>query len=192
MANSKPARRRDTPWWHYALPAVAAILLIVGIAAVVQVYAFHPSKNAEVFSKAPVVDNSGTQKSVKLEPAVKNLARDFIQTAVARKNLAHAYTLVGPQIKQGMTLKQWMTGNIAVIPYPADSIAFAPFRIDYSYAREALLEVMLLPKAKAKIRPTDFYLGVNKVGTGAKAHWVVTSWSPHVSPMVPSDNANNS
>ncbi len=192
MANSKPARRPDTPWWHYVLPVVAGILLIVGIAAAVQRWAFHPSKNAQVFTKAPVVDNSGTPKSVKLEPAVKDLARDFIKTAVARRNLAHAFTLVGPQIKQGQTLKQWMTGNIAVIPYPANDIAFAPFRIDYSYPREALLEVMLLPKPNAKIRPTDFYLGVNKVGTGAKAHWVVTSWSPHVSPMVPSDNANSS
>ncbi len=191
MANSKPARRRDTPWWQYALPWVAAILLIVGVAAAVQRWAFHPSKNAQVFSKAAVQDNSATPKSVKLEPAVRAVARDFIRTAVARQNLAHAYTIVGPQLREGQTLKQWMTGNIAVIPYPADDIAFAPFRVDYSYPKEALLEVMLLPKAKAKIRPTDFYLGVNKVGTGAKAHWVVTSWSPHVSPMVPTDNASN-
>ena len=124
---------------------------------------------------------------MKLDPAVKTLARDFILTAVARKNLRHAYTLVGPEIKQGQTLKQWMTGNIAVVPYPADAIDVAPFRIDYSYPREALIEVMLLPKAKAKIRATDFYLGVKKVGKGSNAHWVVTSWVPHVSPMVPSD-----
>ncbi len=114
------------------------------------------------------------------------LARDFIETAVARKNLRHAYTLVGPEIRNGQTLKQWMTGNIAVVPYPADAIDVAPFKIDYSYPREALLEVMLLPKATAKIRPTDFFLGTKKVGTGPNAHWVVTSWVPHVSPMVPS------
>ncbi len=48
---------------------------------------------------------------------------------------------------------------------------------------------MLLPKAKAKIRPTDFYLGAKKVGTGSKAHWVVTSWVPHVAPMIPSADA---
>ena len=46
-----------------------------------------------------------------------------------------------------------MTGQIAVVPYPADAIDVAPFKIDYSYPREALLEVMLLPKATAKIRP---------------------------------------
>ena len=192
VANSgtKPGRRK-TPFWQRALPWVAAILLFAGIIAALQAWAYHPSKNAEVFTKAPVKDVSGTPKSIKLDPAVKTLAKDFIETAVARKNLAHAYTLVGPEIKQGQTLKQWMTGNIAVVPYPAADIDVAPFRIDYSYKRQALIEVMLLPKASAKIRATDFYLGAKKVGTGAKAHWVVTSWVPHVAPMVPSDNANN-
>jgi len=192
VANSgtKPGRRK-TPFWQRALPWAAAILLLAGIVAALQAWAYHPSKSAETFSKAPVKDVSKLPKSGKLDPAVKTLARDFITSAVARKNLAHAYNLVGPEIKQGQTLKQWMSGNIAVVPYPAADIAVAPFRIDYAYPREALIEVMLLPKASAKIRATDFYLGARKVGQGPTAHWVVTSWVPHVSPMVPSDNANN-
>lgn len=186
VANSgtKPGRRK-TPFWQRALPWVAGIILLAGIAAAIQAWAYHPAKKAEVFTKAPVKDVSGVPKTVELDPAVKTLARDFILSAVARKNLRHAYTLVGPELKGGQTLKEWMTGNIAVVPYPAHAIDVAPFRIDYSYAREALIEVMLLPKAKAKIRPTDFYLGARKVGKGSNAHWVVTSWVPHVSPMVP-------
>jgi hypothetical protein len=177
--------RRKTPFWQRALPWVAGLLVVGGIAAAVQAWVIHPTKKAEVFTKAPVVDVSKTPKTVTLSPEVKALARDFIRTAVARKDLRHAYTLVGPEITQGQTLKQWLTGNISVVPYPADAIDVAPFRIDYSYPREALLEVMLLPKAKAKIRATDFYLGMKKVGTGANAHWIVTSWVPHVSPMIP-------
>ena len=190
VANSgtKPGRRK-TPFWQRALPWVAGLVLVAGVAVAIQTWVIHPAKKAEVFSKAPVKDVSGTPKTVKLDPAVKQLARNFIESAVARKDLRQAYNLVGPEIKQGQTLKEWMTGNIAVVPYPADAIDFAPFRIDYSYPRQALLEVMLLPKAKYKIRPTDFYLGVNKVGTGAKAHWVVNSWVPHVAPMIP--NAQN-
>ena len=190
MADSgtKPGRRK-TPFWQRALPWVAGILLVAGIAAAIQVWVIHPKKAPEVFTKAPVKDVSAVPKSIKLDPAVKTLARDFIQTAVARKNLRHAYSLVGPEIRQDQTLKEWMTGQIAVVPYPADAIDIAPFKIDYSYPREALLEVMLLPKAKAKIRATDFYLGVKKIGTGSKAHWVVVSWVPHVAPMIP--NAAN-
>jgi len=192
VANSgtKPGRRK-TPFWQRALPWIAGLLLVAGIAAAIQKWAYHPAKKVEVFNKAPVRDVSGTPKSVKLDPAVKALARDFILTAVARKDLRHAYTIVGPEIKQGQTLRQWMSGNIAVVPYPAGDINVAPFRVDYSYPRQALIEVMLLPKANAKIRPTDFYLGATKIGSGKNAHWVVDSWVPHVSPMVPSDNANN-
>jgi len=192
VANSgtKPGRRK-TPFWRRAIPWVAGLVLFVGIVAVIQTYAYHATKKVEVFTNQPVKDVSQVPKSTKLDPAVKTLARDFIETAVARKDLAHAYTIVGQEIKQGQTLKQWMTGNIAVVPYPANDIEVAPFRVDYSYKRSALIEVMLLPKANAKIRPTDFYMGAKKVGTGAKARWVVTSWVPHVSPMVPSDNANN-
>lgn len=192
VANSGTKQgRRKTPFWQRALPWAAAVLLLAGVVAALQVWVYHPTKAAEVFTKAPVKDVSGTPKSTKLDPAVKTLARDFIETAVARKNLAHAYTLVGPEIKQGMTLKQWLTGNIAVVPYPAAAIDVAPFRVDYSYARQALIEVMLLPKATAKIRATDFYLGAKKLGTGSNAHWVVTSWVPHVAPMVPDGSANN-
>lgn len=191
VANSgtKPGRRK-TPFWQRALPWVAGILLIAGIATAIQKWAYHPAKKVQLFTKAPVKDVSAVPKSTKLDPAVKTLARDFIATAVARRNLRHAYTIVGPELKQGQTMKQWLTGNIAVVPYPATAIDVAPFRVDYAYPRQALIEVMLLPKATAKIRATDFYLGAKKVGSGAKAHWVVTSWVPHVSPMVPSDNAN--
>jgi hypothetical protein len=189
VANSgtKPGRRK-TPFWQRALPWVAGILLVAGIATAIQKWAYHPAKNVQLFTKAPVKDVSGVPKSIKLDPAVKTLARDFIATAVARRNLRHAYTIVGPELKQGQTMKQWLTGNIAVVPYPAAAIDVAPFRVDYAYPREALIEVMLLPKATAKIRATDFYLGAKKVGSGAKAHWVVTSWVPHVSPMVPNAN----
>ena len=178
--------RRKAPFWQRALPWVAGVLVVAGIATAVQVWVFHPKKQVQVFTKAPVKDVSGVEKNVPLDPAVKTLARAFIRTAVARTDLRQAYGLVGPEITQGQSLKQWLTGNIAVVPYPAGAIDVAPFRIDFSHPKEALLEVMLLPKATAKIRPTDFYLGVRKVGTGAKAHWIVTSWVPHVSPMIPS------
>ncbi len=102
VANSgtKPSRRK-TPFWQRALPWAAAILLLAGIVVAIQAWAFHPAKKAQVFTKAPVKDVSGVPKSVKLDPAVKTLARDFILSAVARKNLRHAYTLVGPELKGG-------------------------------------------------------------------------------------------
>jgi len=187
---SKPSRRK-TPFWQRALPWVAGIVLVVGIAAGLQAWAFHPKKKAQVFNNSPVKDVSKVDKTVPLDPAARQVAKEFILTAVARTNLRRAYVLAGPEIKQGQTLKQWLTGNIAVVPYPADAIQAAPFKIDFSHKNHALIEVILLPKANATIRSTDFYLGMDKIGTGAAAHWVVNSWVPHVAPMIPSDSTGS-
>lgn len=70
----------------------------------------------------------------------------FIKTAVARKDLEAAYPLVGPSIKQGMSLAEWKTGNIAVIPFPLDKLDFAPFKVDYAHPDDVLMEVALLAK----------------------------------------------
>ena len=69
VANSgtKPGRRK-TPFWQRALPWVAGIILLAGIAAAIQAWAYHPAKKAEVFPKAPVKDVSGVPKSVEARP----------------------------------------------------------------------------------------------------------------------------
>ena len=90
------------------------------------------------------------------------MARRFIQTAVARKNLPQAYALVTDQIQQGQSLKSWNTGNIAVIPYPVDAIKYAPMKIDFSYPNEAQIQVALLPKAGAKVRSQLFLMDLVK------------------------------
>src|SRR5919199_2337973 len=113
--------------------------------------------------------------------AAEATARSFIKTAVARKDLGAAYALAGPQIRQGMTRKEWMTGNIPVIPYPVDAIDYAPMKIDFSYARESQIEVALLPKKGSKARPALFILGMIKDKHG---HWLVNSWVPRISPAV--------
>ena len=111
----------------------------------------------------------------------------FIETAVARKHLPQAYNIVTEQIRQGQTLKSWNTGNIAVIPYPVDAVKYAPMKIDFSYPKEAQIQVALLPKAGAKVHAQLFVMDiVKRHGT-----WLVNSWVPRSAPMVPNGSANN-
>jgi len=112
--------------------------------------------------------------TVKLKPGAQTVARRFIETAVARKNLPEAYNLVTQQLKQGQSLKSWNTGNIAVIPYPVDDIKYAPMKIDFSYTNEAQIEVALLPKAGAKIKAQLFLMDLVK----RNGKWLVNSWVP--------------
>ena len=172
---------------------VAAAVLVAGIIAALIVFVpntGHPI-NSAVDPNTPAVDVSGVPKTVKLDQAARAVAKKFILTAVARKDLSAAYDIVGPQIRQGQSRAEWNTGNIAVIPYPVDSIDYAPMKIDYSYKDEAQVQIALLPKAGAKIKPQIFFLDLIEVGTGKDRHWVVNGWVPRSSTTLPNGSSNN-
>jgi hypothetical protein len=135
----------------------------------------------------PPKDVSKVPSTVKLAPGAQTVARRFIQTAVARKNLPEAYGLVTQALKQGQSLKSWNTGNIAVVPYPVDAIKYAPMKIDFSYPNEAQIQVALLPKAGAKIKSQLFIMALVR----RNGKWLVNSWVPKSSPMVPNGSSNN-
>src|SRR5215471_15677491 len=135
---------------RYLIWGGSIAVFLAGVIAAVVVFTSQGGQTKQVFSPKPPVDVSKNPKTVKLSADARQVAGRFILTAVARKNLREAYRLVGPGLKQGMSLKEWMTGNIAVVPYPVGDIKLAPFKIDYSYPDHALLEVALLPTAKAQ------------------------------------------
>jgi hypothetical protein len=170
--------RRLAPW-------VASLVLVAGI--IVAIVQFAPNRNAppEQISKAPA-NAPVKQKTVKLSKAATGVARQFVRTAVARADLAAAWKLAGPNVRGGLTYKEWMTGNIPVVPYPIKSLATARFKIDYSYRDEALLEVAMLPKPGSKIKGQIFAVDLKRVaGPGGTRHWVVDSWVPKSSTLVP-------
>ncbi len=172
------------------LPLLAGLVLVAGVIAFLVAYFGNTGRSLQrPLSKEPARDVSKVPKTVKLAPGALHVAREFIRTAVARRNLARSYTLVGPALKQSYTLAEWMKGDIPVVPYPAEAIDFAPYKVDYSYPNEALIEVALLPKPGSKIKPQIFYVGLVRVGKGEHRRWVVNSWVPRGSPRIPCGNA---
>jgi hypothetical protein len=177
----KPGWRKALPW----IVGVVAVGVIVGI--VGWKYSNTGHSTATPLQDTPAKDVSTNPATVKLQPGAMKVARRFIETAVARKNLPVAYNLVTEQIRQGQSLKSWNTGNIAVIPYPVDELKYAPMKIDFSYPREALIEVAMLPKKGAKVRPLIFQMDLVK----RDGNWLVNSWVPKSSPPVPSGSENS-
>ena len=120
---SSLASSLQSPRNQRRIMVVAALVLLAGVAAfIVSRLGNTPdAKPVDRSPNAPVKDVSKVPKTTALEPGARLAAQKFILTAVARKNLKAAYSLAGPQIRQGQTLKQWLTGNIAVIPYPSTS-----------------------------------------------------------------------
>jgi hypothetical protein len=119
-------------------------------------------------------------------PAAFRVARKFIETAVLRHDVDASYPLVHPDLRGRMTRKQWDTGNIPVIDYPAQNANTATFQVDFSYQTQMLLEVDLVAKPGSGVRPhLDFYLGLKRAHGAKNGRWLVNYWIPHWRPPVP-------
>ena len=176
-----PQRRRI----ERIVPWISIAVLLAGIG--VAVWKWWPSLNQEPnVSSAPTSRNvvPVKEKAVPLSKEARRVAGRFILTAVVRENLAEAWTLSGPQIRQDLTRKEWLSGNIPVVPFTA-KVKLAPMKVDYSFENHALVEVVLIPPEKSKVKPETFWLELKNVGAGANKHWVVWSWVPRVSPPIP-------
>jgi hypothetical protein len=178
---------KHRPGWQKALPWVIAVLVVGGLIAAGIIWSNTGTSTATPLTNRPADDRSQVPPTVKLPPGATQVARTFIRTAVARKNLGAAYNLVTEQIRQGQSLKSWKTGNIAVVPYPVDAVKYAPMKIDFSYPKEAQIEVALLPKAGSKTKGQLFLMDLVK----RDGKWLVNSWVPRSSPPVPNGSANN-
>jgi len=156
------------------------------IAAIVGVLVLGPNKNPapQHLSATPAQQPEQLVKAPLAEDA-RRVAVRFIQTAVARKNLDEAWTLVGPNLRGGLTKKRWTSGENPVVPYPVDKLDVAPYKVDASYTRSALLEVALLPRKGAGVRAQVFFLELKKLGSGPASRWVVDNWVPRAAAVVP-------
>jgi hypothetical protein len=176
------------PGWRKALPWILVVLVVGGVIAVVAIeYPNTGHSTATPLTNTPAVDVSKVPPTVRLPLGATSVARRFIESAVARKNLADSYPIVTEEIRQGQSLKSWKTGNIAVVPYPVVDVKYAPMKIDFSYPNEAQIEVALLPKASAKIHGQLFIMDIVK----RHGKWLVNSWVPRASAPVPNGSSNN-
>ncbi len=173
-----PRRRRQLIWIG------AAVAALIAVAAV---FALWPETNAapqRQLTPLPA-DLPPAKVAAPITDEAKQVAIQFIKTAVARKNLDEAWTLVGPNLRGGLTKAEWTTGNNPVVPYPIDRLDVAPFKVDESFTNSALIEIVLIPKPGAGVRSQDFFLQLVKVGKGSNAHWVVDNWVPRAGAVVP-------
>ncbi len=160
----------------------ALVLLAIGVGAFTFAFFRNTGDATETFSNKPA-DIFKPEKTVVIDSGARQVAGEFIKTAVARQNLAASYDLVGPELRQGMTRKQWATGNIPVVYYPAGDLEVATFKVDRSFANEVVWQVYMVPKVGSKTDPAVFYIGLKRAGE--KAPWKVYYWVPRYQPAVP-------
>jgi hypothetical protein len=121
------------------------------------------------------------------DPQAFKVARKFIETAVLRKNLDAAYPIVNPEIKGGLSKKQWETGNIPVIGYPAGNSKTAAFTVLWSYKTQLMTVVDLVAKRGSHVRPhLPFFLGLVRAHNKPNGKWLVNYFEADWTPPVPS------
>jgi hypothetical protein len=118
---------------------------------------------------APATTQAGP--SVPLDPEARAVAKRFVATAVARKNLVEAWNLAAPELKQNETLAQWKTGTIAVLPYPVGK-AQVEYTVQSSHADTATLRVDFTPPPGSSTPAGDFLITLDR----SSGKWLVTSW----------------
>src|SRR5262245_15804464 len=164
---SSPRAQRRLLW-------ISGGIFAVGLIVFLSLYVFRGSSGYHApISNKPAQHVKAPVKAPP-DPAAYKVARRFMETAVQRKNLSAAYPLVGPDLKGGMTLKQWDKGNIPVVQYPAGNIETAGFQVINSYKTQMLLLVDLVAKRGTDVRPhLPFWIGLKRAHNDPKGRWLV-------------------
>jgi hypothetical protein len=166
---------------------VSAAVFGAGVIAFVSIFLLRGTGNAftDTFSTNPA-KLAKPQKTVPVTKTQIALMRDFIRSAVARKNLAHAYAIVSTDLRGRMTLADWEKGNIPVVQYEAENVDTAAFIPVYHYQTSALFNVDLIPVGHTQQRPELlFSIGLKRAGDKKTGRWLVDYWQPRWRPPVP-------
>jgi len=168
------------------LPWAVGLAAVAGIVAVLVLVVPNTGGKASVAPgpNAPAADVVDTSKPHKTIPAeARRVAGKFVLTAAQRKHLDQAWPLAGPELRQGMTYKEWLTGNIAVAPI-FGGIESAPMSIDQATKDWALLQILVKPRDHAA-KPGIFSMRLDRVGAGAQKHWVVNEFQQWMGQVIP-------
>jgi hypothetical protein len=146
-------------------PWVAGLVLVAGVAS-------YTATRLVRSTPRPVAGPTTVAASVPLDPAARAVAREFVATAVARRDLGRAWQLAAPALRGHLTLAEWRTGNIPVQPYPVAD-ATVGLTVKDSYPDSALLQLSFLPRAGSGAQPGEYALGLTRIA----GHWRVASYA---------------
>jgi hypothetical protein len=179
-------RYRYLPRIAWGVGGLIAVGIVVG-----GMLLLFPSKDEPgpgTLSNKPATVIHTDDTNVPLPKNVTSIAGAFITSTVTRAHLAQGWKLLGPCtakvtvcLNQNMTRKEWMSGNIPVVPYPA--YGGVKFRIGYSHKADVLLEVAVFPRRGSTLKPAVFDIGLHKYGK----RWLVNYWAPRGVSAVPSN-----
>jgi len=137
-------------------------------------------RQTETFRNVPPDVPAPAPRSVPASAELRRLllreTTEFVRTAVRRQDLGASWPLVHPSLRQGLSRKQWLTGNIPVVPFPATGIVQSD--LDWSYRDDVALDVVLQPETTSSLYRKTFTIEFKRVAGGPRDRWLVYSWVP--------------
>ena len=179
MGRAEERHYLASPRFRRRLVKGGLLLAVVGAGALVSVFFWNTADSVETpLSNRPAqiyVPQLPVTFAADERRQVISVAARFVDTAVKRDHSERAYDLAGPNMRNGTTRKNWVQGDIPVVPYPVDD---ARWKFDYSYADEIGLQVLVFPTATSDLRPMVFNMSLRAIGSGESKQWLVDSWVP--------------
>lgn len=116
---------------------------------------------------------SGRRLSAADRKAISATINTFVNHAVKRQNVGASYDVVAPELRAGMTRKQWAKGSIPAYPYPARGTEHA-WTILYVTRDEVAVDLILRPRPGIDTRGILFNVYLRPV----HGKWLVDSFMP--------------
>ena len=118
-----------------------------------------------------------TPKHIRLDIHDKSLAlavaSRFIDTAVARKDVDKAWNLVSPELRAGVSRKEWDSGSMPIPPFPVQQ---ARWKLSYSDTEGVGFQMALFPTKQSNQQAQVFLIELRPVRSGKKRTYLVSSW----------------
>ena len=172
---ASPRRRRRLGW------ALGVGLALVGAVVLGVVYSYEREPETPVSTEAVTTDTA-PQAQLRVTPAVRReveeTVQQFVQTAVVRKDLARAWPLASPLMRQGMTRRDWERGDIPVQPYPAAAFESAAWQLRYRSERTLGIDIMVQPKEGSGGPVAVYSAELTAAGSGPPRRFLVDYWIP--------------
>jgi hypothetical protein len=136
------------------------------LAAAVVALAFAGTASAAPLRHLTTADRTEINKTVDM----------VVNYGAKRVDVIRSYDWVTPEMRAGMTRKQWKTGDIPIYPFPAKGTTFHHWRLSWISDGTVGAELLLMPTLKNKfdVGPIIFNLYFTRSGT----RWLLDGFIP--------------
>jgi hypothetical protein len=95
-----------------------------------------------------------------------------------RVDVIRSYDWVTPEMRAGMTRKQWKTGDIPIYPFPAKGTTFHHWRLSWISDGTVGAELLLMPTLKNKFDVGPIIFNVYFTRSGSGKRWLLDGFIP--------------